>query len=596
MTDALPLLAAMDAEKIWTFVIVGLSFALYIGIGWWARARTTSEFYVAGSRVGAVANGMATAAGWMSAASFISMAGLMAFMGQDGAMYLMGWTGGYVLLALLLAPYLRKFGKYTVPDFVGERYYSQTARVVTLVCAMFVSFTYVAGQMQGVGIVFSRFLEVPIEVGVFIGMGIVIALISAGAGLLRRPFGAVLFAGLGAIGVLAAVTRSGATPLSALPTVLGVAAGIVVLHALISTTEPEVPGGLSRRSFLGLAVAAGFVAVAAGTAGRMIGQARSVTANRLGFILPTPTPQPPIPAGADLNIEGLPSYITPNEDFYRIDTALVVPQVSSETWSLRIHGMVERELEITFADLAERQAVESTVTLTCVSNIVGGDLVGNATWIGYPLKDLLEEAGIEDGADMVLSSSHDAFTAGTPLEVLLDGRDALLAVGMNGAPLPVEHGYPARLVVPGLYGYVSATKWVTDLEVTRFDRASAYWTDRGWGERGPIKTASRIDTPRSGAAVEAGPVVIAGVAWKQHTGISAVEVQIDDGDWMPATLSEEYSENTWRQWTIEWDAPPGEHFLRARATDAEGEIQTATTADTVPDGATGYPQAFVTVR
>jgi len=236
------------------------------------------------------------------------------------------------------------------------------------------------------------------------------------------------------------------------------------------------------------------------------------------------------------------------------------------------------------------------VTLTCVSNIVGGDLVGNATWIGYPLKDLLEEAGIEDGADMVLSSSHDAFTAGTPLEVLLDGRDALLAVGMNGAPLPVEHGYPARLVVPGLYGYVSATKWVTDLEVTRFDRASAYWTDRGWGERGPIKTASRIDTPRSGAAVEAGPVVIAGVAWKQHTGISAVEVQIDDGDWMPATLSEEYSENTWRQWTIEWDAPPGEHFLRARATDAEGEIQTATTADTVPDGATGYPQAFVTVR
>ncbi len=434
------------------------------------------------------------------------------------------------------------------------------------------------------------------KLALFIGMGIVIALISAGAGLLRRPFGAVLFAGLGAIGVLAAVTRPGATPLSALPTVLGVAAGIVVLHALISTTEPEVPGGLSRRSFLGLAVAAGFVAVAAGTAGRMIGQARSVTANRLGFILPTPTPQPPIPAGADLNIEGLPSYITPNEDFYRIDTALVVPQVSSETWSLRIHGMVERELEITFADLAERQAVESTVTLTCVSNIVGGDLVGNATWIGYPLKDLLEEAGIEDGADMVLSSSHDAFTAGTPLEVLLDGRDALLAVGMNGAPLPVEHGYPARLVVPGLYGYVSATKWVTDLEVTRFDRASAYWTDRGWGERGPIKTASRIDTPRSGAAVEAGPVVIAGVAWKQHTGISAVEVQIDDGDWMPATLSEEYSENTWRQWTIEWDAPPGEHFLRARATDAEGEIQTAATADTVPDGATGYPQAFVTVR
>ncbi len=433
------------------------------------------------------------------------------------------------------------------------------------------------------------------KTALFIGMALVIAAIAAGAGMLRRPLGAVLFGVLGVIGVLAAVTRSTATPLTALPTILGVAAGIVVLNALLKTKDP-VAGGVSRRSFLRLALAAGVVAVAAGTAGRLIGHARDVTANRLGFRLPVPTPQTPIPDGADLRIDGLASYITPNEDFYRIDTALVVPQVSSEDWSLRIHGMVDREIEITFEDLMSRQAVERTVTLTCVSNIVGGDLVGNATWIGYPLRDFLEEAGIHDDADMVLSSSHDAFTAGTPLDVLLDGRDALLAVGMNGQPLPVEHGYPARLVVPGLYGYVSATKWVTDLEITRFDKASAYWTDRGWGERGPIKTASRIDTPRSGAAVDAGTVVIAGVAWRQHTGISGVDVQIDDGNWVAATLSEEYSTDTWRQWTYQWDAAPGDHTIRARATDADGDIQTSMTADTVPDGATGYPKAFVTVR
>lgn len=433
------------------------------------------------------------------------------------------------------------------------------------------------------------------KAALFVGMALVIALIAAGAGLLRRPLGAILFGVLGAVGVLAAVTRSTATPLAALPTIVGVAVGIVVLHALIRTQEPATEG-MTRRNFLGLAVAAGVVAVAAGTAGRLISQARDVTANRLGFRVPTPTPQPPIPAGADLRIDGLASYITPNEDFYRIDTALVLPQVQSDTWSLRIHGMVDKELEITFEDLASRQAVERTVTLTCVSNIVGGDLVGNATWIGYPLKDLLKEAGVQDGADMVLSSSHDAFTAGTPLDVLLDGRDALLAVGMNGQPLPIEHGYPARLVVPGLYGYVSATKWVTDLEVTRFDKVTAYWTDRGWGALGPIKTASRIDTPRSGAAVDAGTVVIAGVAWKQHTGITGVDVQIDEGDWMPATLSEEYSNDTWRQWTLEWEASPGDHSIRARATDADGDIQTSMTADTVPDGATGYPKAFVTVR
>ena len=431
------------------------------------------------------------------------------------------------------------------------------------------------------------------KLALFIGMAVVIGAIAAAAGIARKPIGAVVFAVLGLVGALAAVTRPDATALAAVPTIGGVIVGIVVLHALIGATTPATEG-MTRRSFLTLAAGAAVLGVVAGTAGRMLTSARAVTADRLGFMLPTPTPQPPIPEGADLKIDGLASYITPNDDFYRIDTALVVPRLASDTWSLRIHGMVDREIELTFADLADRQAVEKTVTLTCVSNIVGGDLVGNATWIGYPLKDILEEAGISPDADMALSSSSDAFTAGTPLEVLLDGRDALLAVGMNGAPLPVEHGYPARLVVPGLYGYVSATKWVTDIEITRFDKVTAYWTDRGWGALGPIKTASRIDTPRSGSSVPAGKSVIAGVAWDQHTGIEGVEVQVDEGNWVPATLSEEYSKDTWRQWMIELDLPAGQHAIRARATNSAGELQTNKTADTVPDGATGYPRISVT--
>lgn len=285
------------------------------------------------------------------------------------------------------------------------------------------------------------------KLALFVGMAVVIGAIAAAAGIARKPIGAVVFAALGVVGVLAAATRPDATAFYAVPTIGGVVVGIVVLHALIGAAAPATEG-MNRRSFLTLAAGAAVLGVVAGTAGRMLTSARAVTADRLGFMLPTPTPQPPIPAGADLKIDGLASYITPNDDFYRIDTALVVPRVASDTWSLRIHGMVDREIELTFADLAQRQAVEKTVTLTCVSNIVGGDLVGNATWIGYPLKDILEEAGISPDADMALSSSSDAFTAGTPLEVLLDGRDALLAVGMNGAPLPVEHGYPARLVVP----------------------------------------------------------------------------------------------------------------------------------------------------
>ncbi|HEY9412035.1 MAG TPA: molybdopterin-dependent oxidoreductase [Jiangellaceae bacterium] len=257
--------------------------------------------------------------------------------------------------------------------------------------------------------------------------------------------------------------------------------------------------------------------------------------------------------------------------------------------------MVESPFELDFSDVLDLELVERMITLTCVSNEVGGDLAGNATWLGYPLAALLDRAGPSADADMVLSTSVDGFTVGTPLAALTDGRDALLAIGMNGVPLPLEHGFPARMVVPGLYGYVSATKWVVDLEVTRFDRASAYWTDRGWAAEAPIKTASRIDVPGSFAKLTAGPTTVAGVAWAQHRGVSAVEVRVDDGPWDEARLADEASVDTWRQWVWEWDATPGRHTLRVRATDGVGAVQIEDTAPPFPEGSSGWHSVSVEV-
>jgi DMSO/TMAO reductase YedYZ molybdopterin-dependent catalytic subunit len=436
-------------------------------------------------------------------------------------------------------------------------------------------------------------------------MTVVAIVLAALAGILerqQRPIGSVLFAVFSVLAAVAALTRADATWTAALPALVGAVAGIASLRALVRRLDaPQQPAAASvanRREFLGLAAGLGAAALLTGAAGRWIGsRVRDVSGNRATVVLPAATdPAPPIPPAADLRVPGLSSYVTENSEFYRIDTAFTVPQLSTDEWSLRIHGMVDREVTLTYADLTARPAVERAVTLTCVSNPIGGDLVGNATWLGYPIADLLAEAGPHPDADMVLSRSIDNFTAGSPLEVLTDGRDALLAIGMNGEPLPIEHGYPARLVVPGLYGYVSATKWVVELEVTRFDRAQAYWTERGWSERGPIKTASRIDTPHSSAKLPAGQVAVAGVAWAQHRGISAVEVQVDDGDWHPARLSQQYSGDTWRQWVYDWDATPGPHTVRARATDGTGAVQTAETADVIPDGATGLPAIFVHVQ
>jgi DMSO/TMAO reductase YedYZ molybdopterin-dependent catalytic subunit len=460
----------------------------------------------------------------------------------------------------------------------------------------------------------------------FVCITVVAVLAAAVAGAIERTTraaGSILLALFGVIAAVTAANRSGSI-VGALPIVIGIAAGIYALRALtrlidaaVETTATPTSGsaattpparqadttqqrGLAppeRRQVLrGLAIAGG-LAVLAGIGGRLLGaRRRDVSGERAAVQLPEPTaPQTPLLPDADLRVPGLTPYLTSNADFYRIDTALIVPQVSIDDWSLRIHGMVDREIRISWADLANRPVVESLVTLACVSNPVGGDLIGNARWRGYRLDALLAEAGPHPDADMVLSHSIDGFTAGSPLALLTDGRDALLAVGMNGEPLPVAHGYPARLVVPGLYGYVSATKWVTELEVTRFDRATAYWTRRGWSANGPIKTEARIDTPRSRARVTAGPTPIAGIAWAQHRGIKTVEVQIDNGDWQPARLSTEQSIDTWRQWVYDWNATPGPHIIRARSTDGTGETQTAERRDVVPDGATGYPSVSVNV-
>ncbi|MEU7628370.1 molybdopterin-dependent oxidoreductase [Nocardia sp. NPDC049220] len=353
-----------------------------------------------------------------------------------------------------------------------------------------------------------------------------------------------------------------------------------------------------RRQVLQGLLVAGGLAAATGVGGRLLGsRRRDISGERAAVRLPRPsTPAPPLAPGVDLRVPGLTPYLTSNNDFYRIDTALIVPQVSTDDWSLRIHGMVDREIHLSWADLAKLPAEEHFVTLACVSNPVGGDLIGNARWLGYRLAQLLAAAGPHQDADMVLSHSTDGWTAGTPLSILTDGRDALLAVGMNGEPLPAQHGYPARLVVPGLYGYVSATKWVTELEVTRFDRATAYWTRRGWSARGPIKTGTRIDTPRGRSRITPGRVPIAGVAWAQHRGIRGVEVQIDNGAWQQTRVADEPSVDTWRQWVFDWDATVGPHTIRARATDGSGETQTSERSDVVPDGATGYPAVTVQVN
>ncbi|MDX1889009.1 molybdopterin-dependent oxidoreductase [Mycolicibacterium sp. 050158] len=412
-----------------------------------------------------------------------------------------------------------------------------------------------------------------------------------------RPVGSIAIVVAGILGCAAVLSRAGATGIDLVPTVIGTVCGVLTLRLLVSdrvgptpTSEQPAPDAGRRRSMVALGLLA--TGVVAGVAGALLNRLHSsVAGDRTAFTLPTArdgAPPPPPAAVAPPGFTKTP-FITPNADFYRIDTALSVPQVSRGDWRLRIHGMVDREVTLTFDDLQRFDVVEEVVTLTCVSNPVGGDLISNAKWTGYRVRDLLAGAGIHSDADMVLSTSIDGFTAGTPVEALTDQRGSLLAIGMNDAPLPTEHGYPARLVVPGLYGYVSATKWLVDLELTRFDRAEAYWTKLGWAARGPIKTESRIDVPRSGAEIPRGSTTFGGVAWAQQRGIEAVEVRIDEGPWQQAELGASYSNDTWRLWSFPWQAAePGPHRITVRATDGTGAVQTSDEADVVPDGATGW--------
>ncbi|MBX7450339.1 molybdopterin-dependent oxidoreductase [Mycolicibacterium sp. 3033] len=437
---------------------------------------------------------------------------------------------------------------------------------------------------------------------------VVVAALAVIAGIVetrRRPWGSAMIVGAGVLGCAAVLSRPGAGVLDIVPTVVGAVFGVAVLRFLTSRRftggqdEGERSGDSTdtgrRRSMitLGLLVAG----AASGVAGVVITRlTSSVAGDRNAFALPgAGTRAAPIPPDVQPPDIALPSFVTANDEFYRIDTALSVPQLSREAWKLRIHGMVDREVTVDFADLDRFESVERVVTLTCVSNPVGGELISNAVWTGYRVADLLAEAGVRSDADMVLSTSVDGWTAGTPVEALT-ADDALLAIGMNGQPLPIEHGYPARLVVPGLYGYVSATKWVVDLELTRFDRAEAYWTKLGWAARGPIKTESRIDIPRAGADVTAGPNRFGGVAWAQDRGVRAVEVKMDDGDWQQATLGAAYSGDTWRLWTFDWEATPGFHTITVRATDNDGYTQTPDRADPVPDGATGWHSITFNVK
>jgi DMSO/TMAO reductase YedYZ molybdopterin-dependent catalytic subunit len=434
----------------------------------------------------------------------------------------------------------------------------------------------------------------------------VVAAVSAAFESRRVPIGSLAIAAAGVVGCAAVLARPGAGIVDVVPTLIGAGCGIAALRLLTTgrvrdgiPTGGVEPGRRLSLLTLGLLVAGVFAGVSGGIWSR---RRHSVAGDRAALAVPTPAvPAPPIPPQVQPPGVALPSFVTANEDFYRIDTALSVPQLAVEDWELRIHGMVDREITYRFPDLARFEVVEKTVTLTCVSNPVGGDLISNAVWRGYRVRDLLRDAGVRPDADMVLSTSIDGFTAGTPADVLTDGRDALLAIAMNGVPLPTEHGYPARLVVPGLYGYVSATKWVVDLELTRFDRAQGYWTGLGWSAHGPIKTESRIDVPRGDAQVPIGPVTFGGVAWAQNRGVRAVEVRIDSpgaqGIWQPAVLGASYSGDTWRLWSLPWQARErGRHTATVRATDNTGAVQTSDIAPPAPDGATGWHQVQFTVR
>ncbi len=447
------------------------------------------------------------------------------------------------------------------------------------------------------------------KIALLVGLALAVVVAASISGILefvRPPLGVVALGVAGALSVAAIVTRAGATPFAWVPPVVGTVVGGVVLTLLArrlrawraDLARPDAErAGVDRRAFFRIAGVAAASAVLVGIGSRVAtATSSSIAAIRRALQLPAPRSTVTVPEGAELDIPGISPLFTSNREFYRVDTALTVPEVDPSGWRLVVDGMVDRRVELSFDDLVGMGLDEYAITLTCVSNEVGGGLLGTATWLGVPVRDVLRRANPAAGADMVLSRSIDGFTASTPLEALTDdGLDAILAVGMNGEPLPLEHGFPVRMVVPGLYGYVSATKWLTELKVTTFAADEGYWTPRGYSARAPIKLSSRIDTPRAGTPIAAGPTVIAGVAWAQPVGVDRVEVRVDDGAWQPATLSTPINGSTWVQWFLEWDAPVGTHYVTVRATDADGTLQTQERAPIAPDGSTGWQRILLTV-
>ncbi|AEV84366.1 oxidoreductase [Actinoplanes sp. SE50] len=429
-------------------------------------------------------------------------------------------------------------------------------------------------------------------------IGVVLAGLALATGIAATRWRAAIPVGtalLGAVGAAAALSRPTATLPDAVPAVVGAAVAGVLLWWLLRKPRPVDTGvrenGVDRRLVLRLSLLAAGASVVEGSALAVSGQRQNAAGqSREALRLPAAAdPAKPLPGGIGRD------FTTGNTAFYRVDTALTVPRIDPSTWSLRIHGMVDREIEMSFAELLRRPLIERDITLNCVSNEVGGPYIGTARWLGVPLAALLREAGVQSGADQIVARSDEGMTIGTPVATALDGRDTMLAVGMNGEPLPLEHGFPVRMLTPGLYGYAGACKWVTEIELTTFDRFDAYWVKRGWGVQGTVKTASRIDKPKPFARMTAGPVTVAGVAWAQRRGIAAVEVSVDGGPWQPAELLPTASIDTWVQWRFTWKATPGPHSLAVRATDSKGAVQPQDRATPFPDGATGWHTISVTV-
>ncbi len=449
-----------------------------------------------------------------------------------------------------------------------------------------------------------------------IGIFVVLGALFAYAGRLARNSWAralIVFGLIAAVGAAAVALRPGTSVSSYFPLAVGFVTWLVCLSVVTeplrgtstgdgAAIEERTPTGAdeaaasSRRAFLVRAGVLSGLAILAGGAGRLVGRGRRQLEETRRLLKLTGVTEPRVPPAARVGVPGITPWQTPNEDFYLIHTAIVTPTIEPRDWSLRIHGMVDREVVVTYEELLDRQRNEAWITLNCVSNNVGGDLVGNAWWGGVRLADLLAEAGVHADADAVLQTSEDGWNCGTPLSALTDGRDAMLALAMNGRPLPIDHGFPVRTIVPGLYGFVSACKWVVDIEVTRFDRIEAYWTGKGWAEQGPVKIASRIDVPSSGDGVASGEVSFGGVAWHQHTGISGVEISLDGGDWRAADVAPGPTDDTWVQWALTTEVEPGDHLVKVRAIGKDGEVQTGVERGVLPDGATGHHEVDFTAE